>query len=115
MEEFKKGIESSCKGKSYNDFPQAFKFFIDSSFRTIDIDGDGTIGANEYRFDCVNRMAYKSVKDLDDAYEKLMTPEDKKAGGITLDRYKELYAQFIGNPDETCNACFLFGPLQKLD
>ena len=41
MEEFKKGIESSCKGKEYNDFPQAFKFFIDSSFRTIDINGKG--------------------------------------------------------------------------
>lgn len=39
VDEFKKGIESSCKGKEYNDFPQAFKFFIDSSFRTIDING----------------------------------------------------------------------------
>ena len=31
--------------------------------------------------------------------------EDKKAGGISLDRYKELYAQFIGNPDENHPAC----------
>lgn len=34
--------------------------------------GDGSIGANEFRFDCVNRMAYKSVKDLDDAFDKLL-------------------------------------------
>jgi hypothetical protein len=41
--------------------------------------------------------------------------DDKKAGGITLERYQELYAQFIGNPDESCNACHLFGPLSVLD
>ena len=41
--------------------------------------------------------------------------DDKKKGGITLERYQELYAQFIGNADETCNACYLFGPLTKLD
>ena len=41
--------------------------------------------------------------------------DDKKAGGITLARYQELYAQFIGNPDETCNACYLFGPLQVIE
>ena len=39
VEEFKRGIEGSCKGKTYKDLPEAFKFFIDSSFRTIDIDG----------------------------------------------------------------------------
>merc|ERR1712186_103822 len=32
VEEFLKGIEKSCKGNTYNSFPQAFKFFIDSSF-----------------------------------------------------------------------------------
>ncbi len=39
VDEFKRGIQVSCKGKSYKEFPQAFKFFIDSSFRTIDING----------------------------------------------------------------------------
>ena len=37
------------------------------------IPGDGCVGISEYRFDCVNRMAYKNVKELDDAYEKLLT------------------------------------------
>jgi len=113
--EFLKGIETSCKGKGYGDFPQAFKFFIDSSFRTIDVDGDGTVGLDEYRSDCVKRMAYKSIGELDDAYNKLLSDDDKKKGGITLERYQELYAHFIGNPDETCNGCFLFGPLQKIE
>ena len=39
VDEFKKGIELSCKGKSYSQFPAAFRFFIDSCFRTIDVDG----------------------------------------------------------------------------
>lgn len=113
-EEFKKGIEVSCKGKSYNEFPTAFKFFIDSCFRTIDVDGDGTVGINEFRQDCVQRMAYKTIEELDAAYEKLVTADDKKAGGISLQRYQELYAQFIGNPDEKCPAVNLFGPLPEL-
>merc|ERR1711994_1154065 len=114
VEEFKKGIEMSCKGKNYADFPKAFKFFIDSSFRTIDVDGDGSVGLDEYRSDCVKRMAYKSIGELDAAYEKLLTDADKAAGGITLERYQELYAHFIGNPDETCNGCYLFGPLDLI-
>ena len=35
--------------------------------------GDGTIGITEFRFDCVNRQAYKTVAELDDAYNKLLT------------------------------------------
>merc|ERR1711874_64637 len=87
--EFTKGIELSCKGKAFADLPSAFKFFIDSQFRTIDVDGDGAVGLTEFRVDCVNRMAYKNIA-----------------------RYQELYAQFIGNPDESCPAVNLFGPLE---
>jgi len=114
-DEFKKGIEMSCKGKGFAGLPSAFKFFIDAQFRTIDVDGDGSVGLTEFRVDCVNRMAYKDIKELDAAYEKLLNDDDKKAGGITLARYQELYAQFIGNPDETCNACYLFGPLTPIE
>jgi len=111
-DEFAKAIQNNCVGKAYVDFPPAFKSFVTSVFKSIDIDGDGSVGLTEFRVDCVNRMAYKTIGELDAAYEKLLNDEDKKAGGITLERYQELYAQFIGNPDETCNACFLFGPLE---
>jgi len=114
-EEFIKGIEMSCKGKAFADLPSAFRFFIDSQFRTIDVDGDGSVGLTEFRVDCVNRMAYKSIADLDNAYNKLLNDEDKKVGGITLARYQELYAQFIGNPDESCPAVNLFGPLEVIE
>merc|ERR1712038_534151 len=113
-DEFIKGVEKSAKGKQFAELPAAFKHFIQDQFRTIDVDGDGSVGLTEFRVDCVNRMAYKTIGELDAAYEKLLNDDDKKAGGITLERYQELYAQFIGNPDETCNACFLFGPLEVI-
>jgi hypothetical protein len=34
--------------------------------------GDGTVGINEYRTDCVQRMAYKTIAELDASYEKLL-------------------------------------------
>ena len=34
--------------------------------------GDGSVGLTEFRVDCVNRMAYKSIGDLDAAYNKLL-------------------------------------------
>jgi len=113
-DEFTKAIDVAAKGKTFSGLPPAFKFFIENQFRTLDVDGDGSVGLTEFRVDCVNRMAYKTIGELDAAYEKLLNDEDKKAGGITLERYQELYAQFIGNPDETCNACFLFGPLEVI-
>jgi hypothetical protein len=38
-DEFLRGVETACKGKSYQDLPAAFKFFIEAQFRTIDVDG----------------------------------------------------------------------------
>ena len=31
----------------YADLPEAFKFFIEAQFRTIDVDGDGSIGESD--------------------------------------------------------------------
>jgi len=115
VEEFKAAVQKVCVGKAYAEFPLGFRSFIESSYKTVDVDGDGTVGLDEYRSDCVKRMAYKSIKDLDAAYEKLLSEEDKAKGGITLERYQELYAHFIGNPDETCNGCYLFGPLEVIE
>ena len=39
-EEFMGGVETACKGKNYDDLPEAFKFFIEAQFRTIDVDGE---------------------------------------------------------------------------
>ena len=34
------GVETACKDKAYDDLPEAFKFFIEAQFRTIDVDGN---------------------------------------------------------------------------
>jgi len=115
VDEFKKAIKDNCSGKAYADFPSAFKVFIANNFKTIDVNGDGIVGIDEYRLDCITRSAFADIKSIDDAFDKLMTPEDVKAGGLSLTRYQELYAQFISTADESCNANYLFGPLTVVE
>ena len=35
-----KFVCANCQGKAYADLPNAFKFFIEAQFRTIDVDGN---------------------------------------------------------------------------
>lgn len=37
--------------------------------------------------------------------------EDRKKGGLTISRYQELFAQFLGDTGDDCPAKHLFGPL----
>jgi hypothetical protein len=113
-DEFKEAVQKHCNGKPFGDFPGAFKIFIENQFKTIDVNGDGLVGVDEYRLDCITRAAFSSIEEIDDAYNKLLSEDDKKAGGINNTRYQELYAQFISNPDEKCNAVYLFGPLKEV-
>merc|ERR1712212_1021609 len=93
----------------------AFKSFICNQFKTVDVNGDGVVGVDEYRLDCITRSAFADVKEIDDAFAKLCNDEDKKIGGINKARYQELYAEFISNPDESIGACYLFGPLKVVE
>ena len=72
--------------------------------------GDGSIGLEEFRLDCVSRMAYPTIEFLDNSFKAIA-----EGGTLTLARYQELYAEFMSNPDEGCVACNLFGPLPVLD
>jgi len=114
VDEFKSAVKNACVGKPFEDFPAALKAFISSHFSTVDVNGDGLIGIEEYRVDCCSRQAYSELSELDQGYTKLCSAEDNKKGGIDIKRFQELYAQFIGNPDETIGAVYLFGPLQEL-
>lgn len=35
--------------------------------------GDGIVGVDEYRLDCVSRAAFSNIKEIDDAYNALLT------------------------------------------
>merc|ERR1711887_421647 len=98
-DEFKKAVADNCVGKDYASFPPAFKVFIENQFKSIDIDGDGSVGLNEYRQDCITRGAFLDIAEIDNAYNAMATAEEKAAGGITLARYEELYAQFLGSKE----------------
>jgi len=113
-DEFKKAVEKSIVGKKYKDFPKAFKLFITIAFKTIDINGDGIIGLDEYRMDAVTRFAFNDIRPIDDAYNKLVTEADKKIGGLNLARYEELFAEFLTTSDVNANGVYLFGPLSIL-
>ncbi|KAH9640282.1 hypothetical protein HF086_001634 [Spodoptera exigua] len=112
VDEFKQAVKNSCVGRRYEDFPQAMKAFIETNFRMIDINMDGVIGIEEYRYDCVQRMVLEDIKVIDDAFNSLLNDDDRRKGGLTLSRYQELFAQFLGDAGDDCQAKHLFGPLE---
>ncbi|XP_073824522.1 sarcoplasmic calcium-binding protein 1 [Musca autumnalis] len=109
--EFKDAVRKTCVGKKYTEFPQAMKAFIESNFKILDINSDGIVGIEEYRYNCITRMAIDDVAPIDKAFESLLNDNDKKVGGLNLDRYQELYAEFLGNTADNHPAVYLFGPL----
>lgn len=48
------------------------KAFIEANFKMIDIDSDGIIGAKEFRYNCITRVAVDSIQVVDDAFNKLL-------------------------------------------
>ena len=77
-----------------------------SLFVNFCIQGDGFIGLEEYRFDCVTRQAVVSVADIDKAFTVI-----SESGGVTRTRYQQLFAQYLGDTETSCPGCLLFGPI----
>jgi Ca2+-binding EF-hand superfamily protein len=109
-DEFKEAVRKTCIGKKYGEFPQAMRAFIEANFKMMDINADGVIGIEEFRYTCIQRLAIADVKIIDDAFNNLLNDNDKKVGGLTLERYQDLYGEFLGNPEKN-NGSYLFGPL----
>ena len=48
------------------------KAFIEANFKMIDLNGDGIIGAAEFRYNCITRIAVDSIQVVDDAFNSLL-------------------------------------------
>lgn len=46
--------------------------FIEANFRMMDGDGDDLVSKNEFRYNCISRVAVDDVKVIDEAFEKLL-------------------------------------------
>lgn len=51
---------------------QAMKAFIDAFFKIIDINGDGVIGIEEFRYNCITRLAVEDITVVDEAFQQLL-------------------------------------------
>ena len=58
-EEFRDALKRTCVGKPFREFPAAFKAYVASAYRTVDIDGKRTKNATTY---VVNRHS-QSVRE----------------------------------------------------
>lgn len=73
VEEFKQAVQQCCMGRRYEDFPQAMKMFIDSNFKMVDLNDDGVIAADEYRFNCVTKFPIDDVEVVDEAFNNMLS------------------------------------------
>lgn len=49
-----------------------YKPFLDSNFKMVDINDDGIIDADEYRFSCITKYPIDDVDVVDDAFKSLL-------------------------------------------
>lgn len=48
------------------------KAFIEANFKIMDINSDGVIGIEEFRYNAIQRLATDDVKIVDDAFNALL-------------------------------------------
>lgn len=78
VDEFKIAVQQCCFGRRYEDFPQAMKMFIDSNFKMLDLNDDGVVDADEYRFNCITKFAIDDVDIVDEAFNNMLNVSCKE-------------------------------------
>lgn len=53
--------------------------FIEANFKMIDVDSDGLIGVQEFRYNCIQRLATDDIKVVDDAFNQLLNVSFEKS------------------------------------
>lgn len=55
-----------------SDRKQTMKAFIEANFKMVDLNGDGIISGEEFRYNCITRIAVDDIKVVDEAFNRLM-------------------------------------------
>lgn len=55
------------------------KAFIEANFKMLDINGDGVVSAEEYRYNCITRIAVDDIQIVDEAFNKMLNVSLKKS------------------------------------
>lgn len=88
----------------------SFQFVVDSIFKVLFIPTQETYDSSFYY---TNRKLILFLFSHPSTYRSHPKDDDKKRGGLTLARYQELYAHYLGNNDENNPGVTLFGPLSN--
>lgn len=73
VDEFKQAVQQCCVGRRYEDFPQTMKLFIDSNFKMVDLNDDGIIDADEYRYNCITKFPIDDIEIVDEAFNNMLS------------------------------------------
>lgn len=49
------------------------KAFIEAHYKMMDINNDGLVSIEEYRYNCITRLAVDDIKLVDDSYNSLVS------------------------------------------
>lgn len=63
--------------RTFFPYPQAMRAFIEANFKMMDLNGDGVIGVEEFRYNCIQRLATDDIKVVDDAFNQLLNVSQK--------------------------------------
>ncbi|KRK05031.1 sarcoplasmic calcium-binding protein, alpha-B and -A chains isoform X2 [Drosophila yakuba] len=96
--------KGDCSTARLDDYKKLMTNLWEEISAIADDDKDGKISNQEFK-DAVKKTC------VGKKYEEFPQDEDRKRGGLSLDRYKELYGQFLGNTADNHPAVNLFGPL----
>lgn len=72
------GAIEKCVIKTSSSLPplsnpvQTMKAFIEANFKMVDLNGDGIISGEEFRYNCITRIAVDDIKVVDEAFNRLM-------------------------------------------